>query len=125
MKLYVCYGTWTAGKPVHAHPCGEAHKALHEAGYEPDIVRSYGLGVLPGLVNDLTQGRREVKEMTGNYWVPVLVLDDETVIQGSKKIIDWARQHPAAGPSSVTSADSVPATDSAPGSPSAGRTSPA
>jgi hypothetical protein len=94
MKLYVCYGTWTAGKAVHAHPCGEAHKALAEAGYEPEIVRSYGLGALPGLINDRTP-RREVKELTGNYWVPVLVTDDDTVIQGSKKIIAWAQAHPA------------------------------
>jgi hypothetical protein len=95
MKLYVCYGTWTAGKPVHAHPCGEAHKAVVEAGYDPEVVRSYGLGLLPGAVNDLTSGRREVKDLTGNYWVPVLVTDDDTVIQGSKKIIAWAQASPA------------------------------
>jgi hypothetical protein len=94
MKLYVCYGTWTAGKPVHAHRCGEAHKALAEAGYEPEVVRSFGLGPLPGLLNDPTP-RREVKALTGNYWVPVLVADDDTVIQGSKKIIAWAQAHPA------------------------------
>jgi hypothetical protein len=95
MKIYVCYGTWTAGKPVHAHPCGEAHKAVVEAGYEPEVIRSYGSGLLPGAVNDLTRGRREVKEMTGNHWVPVLVADDGTVIQGSGKIIEWARANPA------------------------------
>ena len=95
MKLYVCYGTWTAGAPLHRHPCGEAHKALVRAGHRPEIVHSYGLGLLPGFVNDLTTGRREVKQMTGNYWVPVLVLDDETVIQGSQKIIAWAGTNPA------------------------------
>ncbi len=95
MKLYVCYGTWTAGKPVHAHPCGEAFHALTEAGHQPELVRSYGLGPLPGLINDLTP-RREVKRLTGNYWVPVLVGDDGAVIQGSQRIIDWARANPAA-----------------------------
>jgi Glutathione S-transferase, N-terminal domain len=94
MKLYVCYGTWTAGKSVHAHPCGEAHKAVVEAGYEPEVVRSYGWGVLPGAVNELASGRRKVKELTGNYWVPVLVTDDDEAIQGSEKIIEWARAHP-------------------------------
>ena len=94
MKLYVCYGTWTTGAAVHRHPCGEAHKALSEAGHRPEVVRSYGLGPLPGLINDLTP-RREVKRLTGNYWVPVLVLDDASVIQGSQEIIDWARAHPA------------------------------
>jgi hypothetical protein len=95
LKLYVCYGTWTAGKPLHAHPCGEAHQALVRAGYEPDVVRSYGLGLLPGAINGLTQGRRDVKELTGNYWVPALITDDGTAVQGSKKIIAWARAHPA------------------------------
>jgi hypothetical protein len=96
MKLYVCYGTWTAGKPLHAHPCGEANAALERAGHQPEVVLSYGLGLLPGVINGLTRGRREVKEMTGSYWVPVLVLDDGTVIRGSKKIIAWAKANPAA-----------------------------
>jgi hypothetical protein len=95
MKMYVCYGTWTAGKAVHPHPCGEAHKAVVEAGYEPEVVHSYGLGALPAAVNKLTSGRREVKQLTGNYWVPVVVADDGKVIQGSKKIIDWAQANPA------------------------------
>jgi hypothetical protein len=95
MKLYVCYGTWTAGAPVHRHPCGEAHRALVNAGHAPEVIRSYGLGLLPGAVNALTPGRRAVKELTGNYWVPALVTDDGTVIQGSAKIIAWARAHPA------------------------------
>jgi hypothetical protein len=96
VKLYVCYGTWTAGKPIHAHPCGEAHKALREAGHDPEVVRSYGGGLLPGFVNELTRGRREVKEVTGNYWVPLLLTDGGESIQGSQQIIRWAQEHPAA-----------------------------
>ena len=96
MKLYVCYGTWTAGAPVHHHPCGEAHKALRQAGYEPEVIRSYGLGPLPAVLNDLTRGRREVKQLTGRYWVPALVTDDGTVVDGSAKIIAWAKANPAA-----------------------------
>jgi hypothetical protein len=95
MKLYVCYGTWTAGRPVHAHPCGGAHHALRDAGYRPDVVRSYGLGLLPGFVNELTRGRREVKQLTGSYWVPALVTDDGTVIHGSQRIAAWAEANPA------------------------------
>jgi len=95
VKLYVCYGTWTAGGSVHRHPCGEAHKALVAAGHRPQVVRAYGLGPLPGVINDLTP-RREVKELTGNYWVPLLVTDDGTAIQGSGRIIAWAQAHPAA-----------------------------
>lgn len=95
MKLYVCYGTWTTGRPLHSHPCGEAHEALVKAGHQPEVIRSYGLGPLPGVINDALPGRRKVKEMTGNYWVPVLVTNDGTVIQGSKKIVGWAKAHPA------------------------------
>lgn len=94
MKLYVCYGTWTTGAAVHRHPCGEAHKALVEAGHRPDVIRTYGLGLAPGVFNDLTPGRRKVKELTGNHWVPVLVTDD-SVVQGSKRIIAWAQANPA------------------------------
>jgi len=101
MKIYVCYGTWTAGRPVHPHPCGEAYEALTKAGYRPEVIRSYGLGLLPGVINDLTQGRREVKELTGNHWVPVLVTDDDTVIQGSKKIVAWAQGHLRAAPTTA------------------------
>jgi hypothetical protein len=95
MKLYVCYGTWTAGGSLHRHPCGEAHRALVRAGHRPEVIRSYGLGLLPGVVNDLTPGRRKVKELTGNHWVPVLVTDNGTVVQGSKPIIGWAQANPA------------------------------
>jgi Glutathione S-transferase, N-terminal domain len=94
MRLYVCYGTWTVGAPIHRHPCGEAHRAVVEAGYAPEVIRSYGLGLLPSAVNALTHGRREAKQLTGSYWVPVLVTDDGTVVQGSGTIVDWARTHP-------------------------------
>ncbi len=95
MELYVCYGTWTAGGSVHKHPCGEAHRALAQAGHRPDVIRTYGLGALPGGLNDLMPGRRKVKQLTGNYWAPVLVTDDDAVVQGSERIIAWARANPA------------------------------
>jgi hypothetical protein len=105
MKLYVCYGTFTTTPRPGGHPCGNAHRALLEAGYQPEVIRSYGFGPLPSMLNDLTSGRREVKELTGNYWVPVLVLDDGTVIQDWTTIVEWAKAHPAAGiPEAATSA---------------------
>jgi len=104
MKIYVCYGTWTTGTPLLRHPCGEAHKALVQAGYSPEVVRSYGFGPLPAAINGLTRGRREVKELTGSYWVPALVTDDGTVIRGSEMVISWARANP---PGSAR--DAVPA----------------
>ena len=56
--------------------------------------KSYGLGLLPDFMNQ-TSGRKEVKRLTGNTWVPVLVTDDEQVIQGSHEIVAWARKNPA------------------------------
>jgi hypothetical protein len=101
MKLYVCYGTWKPAPRPGGHPCGMAYHALKDAGYEPEVELTYGLGVAPGFINELSPGRREVKRLTGNYWVPVLVLDDGDVIQGSKKIADWARtDRPSSAPQS-------------------------
>jgi hypothetical protein len=95
MKLYICYGNFRVAPRPGGHPCGNAHHALRKAGYEPEVIRSYGLGILPALFNR-TRGRRQVKKLTGSYWVPVLVTDDGGVIQGSHEIIDWAKTHPAA-----------------------------
>jgi Glutathione S-transferase, N-terminal domain len=94
MKLYVCYGTFTKTPRPGGHPCGNAHRALREAGHDPEVVKSYGLGILPDFLNQ-THGRKEVKRLTGNNWVPTLVLDDGEVVQGSDKIIAWADIHPA------------------------------
>lgn len=92
MKLYVCWGTFPTPRPG-GHPCKTAHDALRDAGHEFEVVKSYGLGMLP----DLTAGRKEVKRLTGQSWVPVLVTDDGTVVQDSKNIVAWAKAHPAGG----------------------------
>jgi glutathione S-transferase len=42
-----------------------------------------------------TAGRRRVKQLTGNHWVPVLELDDGSAVDGSQAIIEWAASHPA------------------------------
>jgi hypothetical protein len=93
MKLYVCYGTWKPAPRPGGHPCGVAYHALKDAGYDPEVEHTYGLGPLRFL-NNLSPGRREVRRLTGNDWVPVLVRDDGEVIQGSRTIADWARSHP-------------------------------
>jgi hypothetical protein len=94
MKLYVCYGTFTAAPRPGGHPCGNAYRALREAGHSPEVIRSYGWGVLPRIFN-LTSGRQEVERLTGNRMVPTLVLDDGRVIDGSQEIGSWARSNPA------------------------------
>jgi hypothetical protein len=99
VKLYICYGLFPSPRPG-GHPCKNAADAVKAAGYRPEIVKSYGLGLLPGALN-FTKGRREVKKLTGNYWVPVLVTDDNTVVQGSDKIAAWAKANPAGAKSAA------------------------
>ena len=38
MKIYICYGTFGG----EHHACARAHTALREAGYEPEVVKTYG-----------------------------------------------------------------------------------
>jgi hypothetical protein len=91
VKLYVCWGTFQTPRPG-GHPCGNAHSALKEAGWDPEVIRTYGWAVLPGFMNP---GRRPVRELTGEEWVPVLVTDEGEVIQDSKQIVQWAKDNPA------------------------------
>jgi hypothetical protein len=63
-----------------------------KAGYEPEVIKSYGLAILPGPFN-ATEGRREAKRLTGRYTVPVLVTDAGDVVADSKKIVVWARDN--------------------------------
>jgi hypothetical protein len=100
MKLYVCWGTFPVPWPRRggswrpgAHPCKKAYDALTEAGHSPEVVKSYGLAPLP----DVTSGRKEVKRLTGESLVPVLVLDGGEVIKDSKNIVAWARDNAASG----------------------------
>jgi hypothetical protein len=94
VKLYICYGLFKSPRPG-GHPCRNAAMALREAGHDPQLVRSYGLGILPDTPFNLTPGRRRAKELTGSTVVPVLELDDGTAIAGSKEIAAWAKAHPA------------------------------
>ena len=57
--------------------------------------RVYSFGFLP----DLTRGRREVRELTGQSYVPVLVLDNGETIADSDHIVAWAKDNPAGGAS--------------------------
>ena len=94
MKLYVCWGTFRSPRPG-GHPCRNALEALREAGYEPEVVLSYGLTALPDPVFNQTAGRRRAKELTGSSTVPVLELEDGTAIADSHEIVTWAKEHPA------------------------------
>ena len=83
MKLYVCYGTFG---PEERHPCAKAHNALTAAGYVPEVIRTFGCW----RTDPLFPGRREIKRMTGNYKVPTLLLDDGTIVDEWRNIVEWA-----------------------------------
>jgi hypothetical protein len=85
-------------RPPRGHPCHNAHKALRDAGHDPEVVKVRGLGIGP--LKWITEGRREVQELTGQPAVPVLVTDQGEAIHDSRRIVEWARAHPAGAPTS-------------------------
>ena len=94
MKLYVCWGTFQTPR-LGGHPCHNAYEALKMAGHEPEVTKVHGLGIGPTMFQWVTEGRREVEELTGQRAVPVLVTDSGEVVNDSKRIIGWAEQNPA------------------------------
>jgi glutathione S-transferase len=94
--LYTCEMGKSFGSlpgPI-AHPCGRAAKALDDAGhrYAQRTVKggSLKLWTLPSRARD----RAEVERLSGQRGVPILVLDDGTVVTGSGRIVAWARATP-------------------------------
>ena len=57
MSFYVCYGTFGSPRPG-GHPCGNAYKALKGAGHDPEVVKTYGWGALPGRSQHPRRARR-------------------------------------------------------------------
>jgi glutathione S-transferase len=90
--LYTC-GQKTHG-PGFAHPCAKAGNALEDAGYEYELKTVGGYRIMPWTWGSREKDRAEVKELSGQTSVPILVLDDGTVIAGSGAIADWAKEHP-------------------------------
>jgi len=93
MKLYVCWGTMWTPRPG-GHPCHNADRALREGGHDPEVVKVHGLGVGPRFLNVITDGRKEVAQLTGRHVVPVLVTDSGEVITESARIVEWAERNP-------------------------------
>jgi glutathione S-transferase len=91
--LYTCEMEKALGDlpgPI-AHPCGKAAKALDEAGHNYEIRTVKGgtfkFWTWPSRAKD----RAEIERLSGQRFVPILVLDDGDVITGSGEIVDWAR----------------------------------
>ena len=91
LTLYVCHID-DGGPPPHA--CKRAQRALRAEGYDFEKVVA-GRGIPFGL---FTTGRRPgLKAMSGQEKLPVLLLGDGSVVNGSANIIAWARDHRPAG----------------------------
>ena len=93
MKLYVCWGTFRSPRPG-GHPCGNAYRALKAEGWDPEVEKVYGLGILGEALNPT---RKKIRDRTGQNMVPVLETDDGEAITGSDKIAKWAKDNPASG----------------------------
>ena len=93
MKLYVCWTTIQTARPG-GHPCHNAYEALRLAGYEPEVIKVRGLGIGPRFLQWMTDGRREVEQLSGQRAVPVLLTDEGEVLSDSKRIVEWAEANP-------------------------------
>jgi hypothetical protein len=91
LTLLVCHID-DGGPPPHA--CKRTQRALRAAGHDFDKVIA-GRGIPFGL---FTTGRRpKLKQVSGQEKLPALALPDGTFVNGSAKIIAWARDNaPAA-----------------------------
>ena len=93
MILYTCGQKKALGSV--GHPCGRAAKALDEAGYEYEIRDLPGYRLAPWTWRQRRRGRGEVRQLTGQINLPILLLDEGKTVAGSGKIVDWAKAHPA------------------------------
>jgi glutathione S-transferase len=93
LVLYTCNRKKAAASL--GHPCGRAARALDRAGYEYEIKPVRGYRLVPWDRLRRSKDREEVRRLSGTNEVPILVLDDGTVISDSSRIVRWAREHPA------------------------------
>jgi glutaredoxin len=91
--LYTC--GYKDSLPPALHPCARAAKALDDAGYEYEIHDLPGYRLVPWTWRRRNRGREQIRQLTGQVGLPVLVLDEGRTVVGSGRIVDWARAHPA------------------------------
>ena len=96
MILFTCAQKKALGSM--GHPCGRAAKALDQAGYEYELRDLPGYRLAPWTWRQRRRGREQIREMTGQIQLPVLLLDEGRAIAGSGRIVDWASAHPAYQP---------------------------
>jgi glutathione S-transferase len=98
--LYTCTDGKSFGElpaPV-AHPCGRAAVALDKAGHSYEWRKVKGGALKFWTWRSRAEDRADVERISGQRGVPILVLDDGSVITGSGQIVNWARENaPAEG----------------------------
>jgi hypothetical protein len=88
LTLYVCHIDEGGPKP---HACKRAQRALRGSGHDFEKI-VFARGRLFGL---FTKGRRpELKALSGQEQLPVLMLPDGSTVNGSASIIAWAKANP-------------------------------
>jgi hypothetical protein len=84
--LYVC----RSGSSFR-HPCRDAGEALNDAGHAFETRQVKGGIAKPWTWPSRAKDRAEIKRLSGQRGVPILVLDNGEVITGGSKIIEWPR----------------------------------
>lgn len=92
MVLYTC--GQKKRLPGVMHPCSKAGKALDAVGYQYELKTVGGYRLAAWTWGSRGADREEIKRLSGTNEVPILVLDDDTVISGSSAIARWAKEHP-------------------------------
>ncbi len=96
LTLYVCHIDEGGPKP---HACRRAQAALRDSGHDFEKI-VFAKGIPFGL---FTKGRRpELKAISGQEQLPVLVLPDGSTVNGSAKIIAWARANSPVQPAQTS-----------------------
>ncbi len=90
MILYAC-PIGKSGAPVH--PCARAAKALDDAGHSYELRTVKGGSLKPWTWHRRERDRAEIRRLSGQLAVPILVLDEDQVITGSSAIARWAQDH--------------------------------
>ena len=91
MTLYTC--PWEK-RSSGWHPCGVAAKALDAAGHRYEIRVVRGQLSMPWTWISRRRDRAEVRALTGQNGVPVLVLEGGRIVVGAARIAAWAAEHP-------------------------------
>lgn len=95
MTLYTCpFGKSMGNIPgPMGHACGQAAKALDDAGHTYEMKQVKGGSLMPWTWPTRARDRAEIEKLSGQRAVPILVLDDGEVVKGSGAIARWAEEN--------------------------------